>query len=538
LILAGRDTGNRRQRLEEEIREIEPGSGHRLKVVLVFPAPYSVGMANLGYQLVYRLFNSIPGVCCHRAFASAAALSDRMTPVLKPPVVLESGEPLTTYDVIAFSLNYENDLLNVPRMLRAAGLHPLQSRRGDRDPWVIAGGVSVTINPEPLADILDFCVLGEAEHLLPDVCDILSHLRGMPKHAVLQDLAGIPGVYIPQFYQPEYCSDGAFRSIRYIGSGPAPDLRRRIVPSLDAIPGSTVIHTPHTEFPKLHLVEISRGCPRNCRFCLIPGCYGPYRYRSLDSVLNAAEAVPAGWRVGLLGAGAADHPDLATICRELTHREIHFSFSSLHAGRITHDLADAIRDFGPRTVTLAPEAGSDRRRKTLGKTILNSELLEAVERVGRPPMKIIKVYFMIGLPGETEEDLLAITDLCRHMEDRLRYINRRSKTIPRIAVGISCFVPKAMSPFERAPQCAEKTLKQKLQFVIANLRKIRELRWTADVPRWSAMQGILARGDRRLSQWFIESAKPGADWRDGMRRSAVSGAFQPEQKIPLSAALP
>lgn len=540
MSLGRQHRNNRLDYLDAESRQIEPGSGHRLRIVLVFPAPYEFGMANLGFHLVYGAFNRIPGICCHRAFAPWPALTVRKTPSMPTPVSLESGQPLTSYDVIAFSLNYENDLLNVPRMIQAAGLRSLHSQRSDRDPWIMAGGVTVTINPEPLADLMDICVLGESEEVLPELCDLLAEHRqdrNPNRVRTMRRLSRIPGLYIPAFYTPEYDA-GRFVSVRYTGPESEPILRRRVVGSLDSIPGSTVIHSMKTEFPGLHLVEVSRGCPRQCRFCLIPGCYGPFRHRSVASVVSAAAGAPEHWRIGLLGAGAADHPDLTAICRELARRNNTFSFSSLHATRITEPLAEIIREYGPRTITLAPEAGTDHRRRTLGKTLRNEQLLHAVERIGRPPVKTIKVYFIVGLPGETAADLTAIADLCRRMEDCLRAANRRSKTIPRITAGVSCFVPKALSAFERAPLCSEKTLKKKLHFVVQQLRQIRELRWTVDVPRWAVLQGTLARGDRRLSNWFIRSAQSGADWRECLRETGPDGTIPPDQKIPLKFALP
>ncbi|MBN1295296.1 radical SAM protein, partial [bacterium] len=325
-------------------------------------------------------------------------------------------------------------------------------------------------------------------------------------------LAAVPGVYIPEWYRPRLDRSGRFAGIDWCGPGTQPQLFRRVAMNLDTWPAGTVIHTPHAELPGLHLIEISRGCPRECRFCLIPGCYSPFRYRSVPAIMDSARSAPPDRRIGLLGAGAADHPFLLDICRALAADGFRFSFSSLHATRITPELTSLIHTHGPRTVTLAPEAATDQRRRTLGKTLTNTDLIAAVQAVGRPPVKTIKVYFIAGLPGETAGDLHRIADLCRDLEDALREANVDSKAIPRITAGISCFVPKPLSRFERAPMLPEKDLKEKLALIADDLRDIREIRWTMDHPRWAVMQGLIARGDRRLGAVLAEAGKPGADW--------------------------
>lgn len=480
-------------------------------------------MANLGFQLIYATLNQIPGVCCHRAFAQDNAGNQRVTPKLPVPVTLESGESISRYDVIALAFNYENNVLNAYRMLHAAGITLESSRRHHREPLIIAGGVVATINPEPFADLLDICVLGEAEELLPELCDILAETWKINRDraATLEAVSLIPGVYLPSWYTAVYNSRNRFQQINQI-KGHTVKLTRRLVSDLDAVPASTVIHTPHTEFPEIHLVEVSRGCPRACRFCLIPGCYRPFRHRSIDAVISAAVKAPPGWRIGLLGAGVADHPDLYEICTRLASLGYSFSFSSLHASSITPQLSAVIRENGPRTITLAPEAGSDQRRLKLGKTITNKTILDAIFHTARDPVKSVKAYFMVGLPGETNDDLDSIAELCRGMENTLRHANQNMTTIPRITAGISCFVPKAQSAFERAPLCTDRALKKKLSRVTRELKKIQELQWNHDNPRLAVVQGLIARGDRRLGPWFIEASRPGADWRALLRSDLIN----------------
>jgi len=497
-------------------------------------------MSNLGIHLVYAAFNQIPGVVCHRAFASAPVTTHRLTPHLHKSKTIETNEPFSNYDVVAFALNYENDVLNLPRLLLASGIPPLSADRQKNDPFVIAGGVIATINPEPLASIIDTFVLGEAEHIIPEIVEVLAEtwVPFRDRVSTISALGSIPGIYNPGWFTATYNQSERLSSVEFNQSGARPVMFRRTIKLLDDIPGGMVIHTPHTEFSGMHLVEISRGCPRNCRFCLIPGCYGPFRYRSALSVQKMCETAPPGWRIGLLGAGGADHPELLDICQTLHDQKFLFSFSSMHASKISPELAALVHLSGTRTLTLAPETGSDSRRKKIGKDFSNQDIENAILQVAVAPVKMIKLYFIIGLPGETTDDLDAIIELSMHVQNLIRLANRGSKTIPRLTVGMSCFVPKAFSSFERAPMSSEKELKKKLHYVLSGLSSIREIKCTHDVPKAAVIQGILARGDRRLTDWLIRAATPGYDWQEDLKRMNISCKIGLNESLNFSKLLP
>ncbi len=516
------------------------GTGDLIRVAVVFPSYYRIGMTNLGFQLVYSIFNCVPGVCCHRVFLPDP---DQEKALIAQGSILrsmETFEPLCNYDLLAFSISYENNLPDLIRILEL-GHVPLKSiDRTSRDPIVIAGGVVATINPEPVADFLDACVLGEGEVVIPELITALtsSWVSDRDRTSAVNTLARIPGVYVPSFYSPNYTDTGKFLGMTYTGPSPEPEITHRTVTDIDSINGAQVIHTPHSEFPDLHLVEISRGCPRHCRFCLIPHCYQSFRPRAMTAVLEEATLAPPGYRIGLLGAGAADHPDLFAICSRLTEMNIRFSFSSLHASSLTPDFLRLIAEFGPRTLTLAPETGSDRRRKKIGKDITNEELIHAVRLAGKPPTKIIKLYFMIGLPGETPDDIDDIAELCQKLSHELRVVNRTSKTIPRIAAGVSCFVPKARSPFQRAAMLDEKALKNRLKRLTQLLKTSREIHLTHDVPKWAVVQGWIARGDRRLGDTLAMAASRNVSWRSLMKQSPLNFGYVLHRTRPLSEPLP
>lgn len=497
-----------------EQRLISPGDGWKLRVVLVSPAPYSVGMANLGTHLVYAAFNRIPGVACHRAFASVPAMTHRLSQSHNPVTSVETQEPLSRYHVIALSMPFENDLFNLPVMLRAAGIPLLSAERGPSFPLVIAGGVVATINPEPFAHLIDASILGESEEIIPVLTDRLADhwVSGRDKAGALEAIGSIPGVYVPSWFETSCDDRGQFTGIRHTRPGYASGMARRYIPDLDAIPGAMIIHSPNTELKNLHLVEISRGCPGSCRFCLIPQCYGPFRFRSPESVINQAGLAPEAWRIGLLGAGCSLHPSLMNICHELVARHYSFSLSSLHVSGIRKDLADYILASGARTLTFAPEVGSNDKRKAMGKNFTNDQIVYAISQLAVHPVKTIKLYFMVGLPEETRGDLDAIVEFCKNTQNTIRNVNARSTSIPRLAVAVSCYVPKALSAFERAPMNTEKELKTKVRYIMTKLKASREIRITSNAPRHAVIQEFLARGDRRISNWLIRASSPGVDW--------------------------
>lgn len=503
--------------LSRETSRLDLGQGTALRIVLVFPSEYRIGMANLGFQLIYAALNRIPGVLCHRAFLPSEV--DFPTVEQESLRSLEAFEPLNSYDIVAFSLSYENDLPAVIKILLLSKIPIYSALRQPSDPLVIAGGIVATLNPEPLADVLDAVVLGEGEVVCGEIAQITIDQWAKTRNRMetLQLLSRIEGVYIPSFYRMALSSTDTFARIVPVHPDAPLKFVRRVVDPLDEWTGSRIIHTPDMEFPDLHLVEVSRGCTRRCHFCIIPNCYSYYRFRSADSVIREAEYGPKQLRIGLMGAGTADHPHLSGICERLRADGRSFSFSSLHASEIGPAFIDLIRSTGPRTLTIAPEVASEARRRKIGKQLTDEQLFEAVRIAARTEIASLKLYFMIGLPGETFADIESIAKLCSDVSRFIRTEQKNASTSLRLAISVSCFIPKPHTAFERAVMRDEIDYRRRMTLLGTVMRKLRHIRMTIDNPKSAIMQGIIARGDRRLGPILTRIAIGETTWRQIMR---------------------
>ncbi len=470
-------------------------------------------MSSLGFQTVLYGFATIRGVVAERVFVDAegAALQ-----------VLDAGFAPRESDLLAFSISGENDYEQLLRMLALAGLPLRAADRGAGSPLVVAGGIAPTLNPEPLAPFVDAVAIGEGEELFAPLVEAVRDRAG--RETALERLASTPGIYIPSRYTPSYNADGTLAAFAASGSAPA-RVVRAAVRDLDAWQtyGRTV--APGSEFENLCLVEVSRGCGRGCRFCAAGHVVRPLRHRSLDA-LRSAIAATAGLqpRVGLLGAAVADHPDLVVLGRELVAAGRGFSLSSLRLDRVDPELLDLLAAGGTRTATFAPETGSERLRFVIGKRITDEQILDASERAAGAGLLHLKLYFMIGLPTETEADRAAIPELVRRVRERTLAGRREKTDLVRISVTLGGFVPKAWTPFQWHPFHGTRALKEAQSALIRGLRKIPNVAVTHDVPKWSYVQALLSLGDRRVAD-ILEAAVTENDWPRALREAAVDPDF-------------
>ncbi|MBW2148048.1 MAG: radical SAM protein, partial [Deltaproteobacteria bacterium] len=509
-----RHTAVNRLRVDLEKGVIRKSWSNRLPIALIYPSLYRVGMANLGFQLLYSLMNRHPDVVCERFFLSDRSGSDIRTPLRSE----ESGKPLNAFSVAAFSVSFENDFINVLHILSHNKIPPESSRRGENHPLVMAGGVAVSLNPEPLADFMDFFVLGEAEPIIDRMLEVLvAHARdNAEREKAISCLADLPGIYVPRHYRVMYARSGILRAFTPLGKAPA---RIKALRLNDMLSGGAAsqLHSPEAEFGRMFLVETGRGCGRGCRFCAAGFLYRPPRVVSFQRLKETLDTVPEYLdTVGLVGTALSDHPRLEELCEEILRRGKKVSLSSLRADRVTPRLVSCILASGHRTIALAPEAGTERLRSVLRKGLSEEQILQAVYYLLEGGVPNIRLYFMIGLPTETHADVDAIPSLVRRIRHVFVARSRKHGRIGQITLSISPFVPKPHTPFQWHPFETVQALKAKLKYIQRTLRSIPNVQVHHDVPKWSHIQALLSRGDRRVGRLLLEAMRM-SDWARALR---------------------
>jgi radical SAM superfamily enzyme YgiQ (UPF0313 family) len=513
----------------------EPGG--RLGVALVYPNAYRLGMANLGVHAVYRLLNAEPAVRCERAFLPEDG---------GEPRTVESGAPLREFEVIAFSLSFEDDHPNVLRILAAAGLPLRAAARDGRHPLVVAGGIAVQINPEPIAPFLDALLVGEGEVLVPPFLSAIRAARdaGAPRDELLCALARLPGGYVPALHEVEY-SDTRAPGGRWIvarrprGGAPA-RVARAFLPDLRGTATSRAVDTPEAQFGDLYLTEVARGCLWGCRFCAAGFVQRPYREVDLDTLRGEArEGTRRGQRVGLVGPDTSDHSGLDALTGGIAAEGGCFSPSSLRVDAIGPALARRLAEGGERTVTLAPEAGTERLRRVVNKELTDDRVVRAAEDAIAAGMTGVKLYFMCGLPTETEEDVVGMADLATRIREEvmLPWARRRGQ-MGRIVLSVNPFVPKPWTPFQWAPLAPREALEHARRLLQRALRP-KGIEVESLSAREAYLQTLLSRGDRRVADLLeIAHAETGGDLRAALRRWPHDPDFFVHREVGVEEELP
>ena len=503
------------------------GDRGKLLIGLAYPNRYYTAMSNLGFQAVYQLFNDQPQTVCERVFWPDPEDLAEVRRTGTPLFTLESQRPVRTFDILAFSISYENDYPHLLQMMELAGIPLLRQERKEGHPLIMAGGATVLLNPEPLAEFVDFFVIGEAEAIVAPLVRVLREgkYQGKPKEELLNELTALEGVYVPEFYSIVYRPEGTIESRTPRGNAPS-RIRRGWLKNLnEALTASSVL-TPHTELSDMFLVELSRGCHRRCRFCASCYTYFPHRVREEPFLREMAlrDSSP-GTKVGLVGAAISDYPDLLTLGREVLQSRRTLSFSSLRVDSLTPELADLVYDSGQKTVTLAPEAGSERMRRVIGKGFTEEEILRAAETLVDRGVRSFRLYFMIGLPEEKAEDIRGIVDLAKKIRHHMRERSRGKKGAERILLSLNSFVPKPGTPFQWHPFENVRSLNEKIKMVERGVRREKGVSVAADLPKWSYVQTLLARGDRRVGKLLLAVHRLNGNWPQAYRSVDVNPDF-------------
>jgi radical SAM superfamily enzyme YgiQ (UPF0313 family) len=526
-----------RQTLAREIGYVQKPHGGRLRVALAFPNTYFVGMSSLGFQTVYRLFNDIEDVVCERVFLPPKQELREQLAAGAPLLTLESQTPVSQFDVVAFSVSFEWDYTNVVTMMRLAGVPVRAAQRTALDPLVVVGGAVTFVNPEPLAPFADVIAAGEGEVLIPDLVDVLR--QRVDRDEALFQLAARRGFYIPSFYTVHYAPDGKIAAFEPSPGAPGV-VKKAAVKSADRLdPPATSIFTPDTEFGSRFLVEVVRGCANLCRFCWAGYNYLPVRAFPADRILELAQkARQHSSKAGLVSIALCDHPEIERLLRGLLDMGYSISPASLRLDDLTDPIVRLLKESGERSITIAPETGSDRLRRVINKTVTNDEILAAAEIIFANGIDNLKLYFMIGLPTETDEDLDAIRDLTMALRDIMLKHARPRGHVGRIVGSVNPLIPKPGTAYQWIPMEDPSVTDRKAKRLRHLLADIDNVYFNIKSERHSYYQALLSLGDRRVADTIEAAERNGGQWRAAVAETGLDADFYIFRDRSTDAVLP
>lgn len=511
-----RELQRRRRAAEAEV--VPSGRGGALSVCLVYPNRYHTAMSSLGFQAVHRLFNDQPDTVCERAFLPDREELAEYARSGATLLSLESGRPLSDFAVVAFSVSFEPDFINIPHILRLARIPELAAGRGESAPLILGGGAACFLNPEPAAPFFDLFVLGEGEVLIPTLCSFLLARAGSRRAGLLAAAAELPGIYVPSL--------------------PSRRPVARLCAPPDAPPSCSSVLTDDTEFGTMFLVEVSRGCPRGCRFCAAGFVWQPFRWQPLERLREACrEGLRRRGTIGLVGAAVSDHPAITDLCRFIVEEGGSPSLSSLRIDRLNPELLDLLAKSGHKTVSLAPEGGSQRMRDMIRKNLTEPQILRAVELVADAGILNLKLYVIIGLPGETDDDLAELIRLTAAVQAAVVERARRHKRLGEITLSVNPFIPKPFTPLQWAGMTPLKELQRRVALLEKGLRPIPNVRLKVEELHGAVLQALLSRGGRELAP-LIRAMSEGLNLRKAAKQCGIDVERRVTATLGLDEPLP
>lgn len=488
-----------------------------IRFAFCFPDTYEIGMSNLGVRILYDVLNSRDDTWCERVYAPWVDMEACMRTQGIPLWAHESGDPISVFDIIGFSLQYELCYTNVLNMLELAGLPLLASERGDTDPLVVGGG-PCTYNAEPIADYFDLFMIGEGEEV---ICELVSlykehKKKGFHKSDFLHDAAKIEGIYVPSLYEVSYHDDGTIAAVKAKYEDIPVKIKKRIVKDMDKAPYPKTLVMPfiQTVQDKITL-EVYRGCIRGCRFCQAGMVWRPVREKSPEVLCQTAMTLSdaTGYdEMTLSSLSISDYSCIEKLTDELLawtdDRKISLSLPSLRVDSFTKELMDKISTVRTGSLTFAPEAGTQRLRDVINKNVREEDLMRACRTAFEGGKSQVKLYFMQGLPTETNEDLDGIAELAEHVIEEYYHTPGRPKKSPGVTISAACFIPKPFTPFQWEPQCDMETLLEKQKYLTGKITD-RRIKYNYHDARVSRIEAVFARGDRKLNAVLAEAHRRG-----------------------------
>jgi len=528
--------------LEQERGYVKKVWGTYNTVCLAYPNYYRTGMANLGFQTVYKIINEQPSFLCERVFMPTAGDNAEFATGSAGIFSLESQKSIAEFDILAFSISFENDYPHILTMLASAGIPLLTKDRSEDFPLVIGGGIALTLNPEPLANFFDLFILGEAEVALPQFTRAFEDARrlGYGRSGLLKDLQKqIPGVYVPGLYEVKYIADGEIEAYLPRDAGLPQKIKINSIKDINSCRTEEVISATQAEMGDMFLTEVNRGCARSCRFCAASFVYRPARFRSAAEIIASIDrGLAKKKKIGLVGTAVSDHPGLIQICEYILAQNAKVGIGSLRIDQINEKIVDLIKAGGVETVALAPEAGSQKMRDVLRKDINEEEILRAVELLIEKEILNLRLYFMVGLPGEEDQDIDAIIDLTKKIQQQALLKTCDKRKFRRITLSVNQFIPKPHTPLQWCALADVNATGKKIKKIVSAFSRDKQINVIHDVPKWNYIQALLSLGDRRVGEILLAVHHLDGNWVKAFKNATTNPDFYVYRRKSFDEVLP